>query len=80
MVIHVCWKTVKTPSLEGSPHSPGATYYEVDSLPSTEKVVRHLKGMGMRFFDSSTVVVEQTDLNADELRKNGEQVYSIDFC
>ena len=79
MVIRVCWKTVKTPSLEGSPHS-SATYYEVDSLPSTEKVVRHLKGMGMRFFDPGTVVVEETDLNADELRKNEEQVYRIDFC
>jgi hypothetical protein len=73
VVIRVCWKTVETPSLEGSPITV-CKYYEVDSLPSTAIVVQRLKAMGMRFFDASSVVVEQTDLNADELQRNGEEV------
>jgi hypothetical protein len=73
MVIRVCWTTIKTPALEGSPITT-CKFYEVDSLPATPIVVQHLKAMGMRFFDASSVVVEQTDLNADEVRRNGEEV------
>ena len=77
MVFRVCRKTEKTPRLEGSPFSL-VTYYEADSMPSTERVVQHLKSMDSSL-DPSTVVVERTDLNADELRKKGEQVYKISF-
>jgi hypothetical protein len=74
MVIRVCWQTRKTPSLVGDSPLSVHKYYEVDRLPSTEIVVQRLKAMEMRYFDPSSVLVEQTDLDVDELQRNGEEV------
>lgn len=77
MVIKVSWQTVKTPTLADSPHSV-EMYYEVDSVPDTAKVIHHLRGT-VKFLDPNTVLVEETDLDASELRDKKISVHKIQF-
>jgi hypothetical protein len=77
MVIKVSWQTVKTPTLAGSPHSV-EMYFEVHSVPDTAKVIHHLRGT-VKFLDPNTVLVEETDLDASELRDKKISVHKIQF-
>ena len=56
MVIKVS-RQLQTPTLQGSPHSR-ETYYKVDSVPDTGKVIAHLRTTGEKF-DPDTVFVEE---------------------
>ena len=78
MVIKVLCKTVQTPRLFGSPLALPDRYYEVDSVPQTERVVQDLRGT-IKDLDPSSVVVEQTDLDANELRKQGITIFKRSF-
>ena len=78
MVIEVTWYTVKTPTLEGSPHSPGPMYYEVSPAYDKAMVIAHLKSE-IKLLDPDTVLIKETNLDANELRKKGISVYKLPF-
>jgi hypothetical protein len=77
MVIRVIWQRLETPTLEGSPH-PVEMYYEVEVMPNRWAVLRHL-ALLVKDLDLDRITVEETDLDAAELRRQGVSVHRILF-